>query len=84
MPRPSNLRTRDLEWHRELVAQKTAGKPLSTKDTYLRSITLRNGITLHDLYTKVNKQRAARERQARLVCCGLLPSVLALALHLSW
>lgn len=79
MPRPSNLRTRDLEWNRELAAAREA----STQQVS-RYLATRNGATLHNLYLQLAKQRRARERQARLAVCGLLPSVLALVLHLSW
>ena len=73
MPHPGSVRKSDLEWRRELLEKRAAGRSLGI-----------SGATLHDLYTQLNKRRMARERQARLVCCGLLPSVLALVLHLTW
>lgn len=76
MPRASNLRTRELQWHQSHVEARRV--------TAFRHIPIRDGVSLHNLYLQLQKHRAARERQARLVCCGLLPSVLALVLHLNW
>ena len=60
------------EWRRQCLNQKNQVAP-----TY-------QGPSISDLYVQLKKRQAARERQARLVCVGLLPSVLALALHLTW
>ena len=40
--------------------------------------------SISELYEQLAARRAARERIARLVCCGLLPALLALAVHLAW
>lgn len=84
MPLPASLRKSDTQWRAELVARKAAGQPLGTKVTHLRAPRTRQGATLHDLYLELRKKQAARERQARLLCVGLIPSVLALVLHLNW
>lgn len=89
MPRPSSVRKFAFEWRRELLEKRAAGRPLGAIVTYLPTsnqapFTRGQGATLHDLYVQLNKRRAARERQARLVCVGLLPSVLALVLYLNW
>ena len=76
MPHPGSVRKSDLEWRRELLEKRATGRSLGISGI--------SGATLHDLYTQLNKRRMARQRQARLVCCGLLPSVLALVLHLNW
>lgn len=65
-------RHHELEWHRQCVNQKTSMAPAY------------HGASISDLYHQLAVRRAARERQARLACVGLLPCVLALVLHLTW
>ena len=62
----------ELEWRRQCLNQKTSMAPAY------------QGASIAALYRQLAIKRAVRERQARLVLCGLLPSVLALVLHLSW
>ena len=65
-------RHHELEWRRQCLNQKTSMAPAY------------QGASIANLYHQLAIKRAARERQARLVYCGLLPSVLALVLRLSW
>ena len=62
----------ELDWHRQIQNQKQNMAPAY------------QGASISDLYAQRRVREQIRARQARLVCCGLLPSVLALVLHLTW
>lgn len=59
-------------WHQQLIAQRNNMAP-----QYV-------GASISDLYQQRRLREQARERVSRLITCGLLPALLALAVHLAW
>lgn len=62
----------ELQWHNQLAAQRHNMAPAY------------QGASLDQLYRQRAKRMRIRERQARLVVCGLFPALLALAVHMAW
>ena len=62
----------ELDWHRQIQNQKQNMAPVY------------QGASISDLYAQRRVREQIRERQARLATCGLLPALLAYAVHLAW